>query len=99
MRFCGEYSTRNNPLHNVSTFGLDTRVRKCATVLQDKKVLAKLSANDLVALEAKYSAPCLARLKESNRKAKKTGQALDDRRPSRLRSWIPLLKSYAWSVL
>ena len=67
--------------------------------MQDKKVLAKLSAGDLVALEAKYSAPCLARLRESKRKAKKTGQALDDRRASRSRSWIPLLKSYAWSVL
>ena len=25
--FCGEYSTRNNPLYNVSTFGLDARVK------------------------------------------------------------------------
>ena len=33
--FCGEYSTRKNCLHNVSTFGLDARVRKCATALQD----------------------------------------------------------------
>ena len=28
------YSTRKNCLHNVSTFGLDARVRKCATALQ-----------------------------------------------------------------
>ena len=32
---CGEYSTRKNPLHNVSTFSLDARVRKCATALRD----------------------------------------------------------------
>ena len=31
----GEYSTRKNPLHNVSTFSLDARVRKCATALRD----------------------------------------------------------------
>ena len=58
--FCEEYSTRNNPLHNVSTFGLDVRVKKCAMVLLDEKLLAKLSAGDLVALEAKYHAPCLS---------------------------------------
>ena len=51
--FCEEYSTRNNPLHNVSTFGLDALVRKCAMVLQDEKLLAKLSAGDLLELEAK----------------------------------------------
>ena len=33
--FCGEYSTRKNRLYNVSTFGLDARVRKCAMALQD----------------------------------------------------------------
>ena len=33
--FCGEYSKRKSPLHNVVTFGLDARVRKCATALQD----------------------------------------------------------------
>ena len=33
--FCGEYSTRKNRLHHVSTFGLDARVRKCVTALQD----------------------------------------------------------------
>jgi len=60
--FCEEYSTRNNPLHNVSTFGLDAHVRKCEMVLQDEKLLAQLSAGDLVVLEAKYHTPCLASL-------------------------------------
>ena len=59
---CDECCTRNNPLHNVSTLGLDARVRKCAFALQDEKLLAQLSAGDLVALEAKYHAPCLASL-------------------------------------
>ena len=37
-------------------------MRKCASLLQDEKLLAKLSAGDLVALEAKYHAFCLALL-------------------------------------
>ena len=59
---CDECCSRKNPLHNVSTLGLDARVRKCASVLQDEKLLAKLSAGDLVPLEAKYHASCLALL-------------------------------------
>ena len=47
MLFCGEYSTRNNPLHNVLPFGLDALVRKSATALRDEKFLAKLRAGDL----------------------------------------------------
>ena len=37
----------------------DSRVRECAKTLQDTALLAKLSAGDLVALEAKYHAKCL----------------------------------------
>ena len=59
---CDESSIRNNPLHNVSTLGLDARVRKCALALHEEKLLAKLRAGDLVAQEAKYHAPCLASL-------------------------------------
>ena len=42
-----------DPLRNASTFQLDSRVRKCALELQDDRLLAKLSAGDMVALEAK----------------------------------------------
>ena len=41
---------------------MDARVRECAQTLQDEKLLAKLSAGDLVAQEAKYHAVCLASL-------------------------------------
>lgn len=51
-----------NPLHNVCTFELDARVRKCAFALQDQKLLAKLSAGDLVALEASYHSSCITSL-------------------------------------
>ena len=43
----------------MSTFSLDPRVRQCAYTLQDERLLAKLSAGDLVALEASYHAHCV----------------------------------------
>ena len=51
----------------------------------DEELLAKLSVGDLVALKAKYHAPCLASLykkaeRVKGKKAKKMGQLLDDRR-------------------
>lgn len=51
--FCGK-SAAGDALHNVTTFQLDIRVRQCAHKLQDKSLLAKLSAGDLIAQEAKY---------------------------------------------
>ena len=35
---------KGNTLHNVSTFDLDVRVRQCALKLQDKPLLAEVSA-------------------------------------------------------
>ena len=86
--FCEEYSTRNNPLHIVSTFGLDARVRKCAMVLQDEMLLAKLSTGDLVALEAKYHAPCLASLYKKAERVKEEGE--EDETSPRLPEGIAL---------
>ena len=56
--------------------------RHCRT---DEELLAKLSVGDLVALEAKYHAPCLASLykkaeRVKGKKARKMGQVLNDRR-------------------
>ena len=59
--FCGK-SAAGDALRNVSTLELDIRVRQCAQKLQDKPLLAKLSAGDLIAQEAKYHAQCLASL-------------------------------------
>ena len=47
---------------------------KCAMVLQDEKLLAKLSAGDLVVLEAKYHAPCLAPLYKKAERFKQEGE-------------------------
>ena len=60
--FCDRPGALKNPLHSVCTFGLDARVRKCAFALQDQKLLAKLSAGDLVALEACYHSSCITSL-------------------------------------
>ena len=58
--FCDKCT--DGPLHQVTTFDVDCRVRKCANTLQDSKLLAKLSAGDLIALEARYHARCLVAL-------------------------------------
>ena len=56
--------------------------RHCRT---DEELLAKLSMGDLVVLETKYHAPCLASLykkaeRVKGKKARKMGQVLNDRR-------------------
>ena len=62
--FCGQDSSKEQ-LHEASTIGddsVDDHVRKCAAQLGDKQLLAKLSAGDLVAQEAKYHCKCLVSL-------------------------------------
>ncbi|CAC5372616.1 unnamed protein product [Mytilus coruscus] len=46
-------------LRETATYAIDNRVRKYAQKLQDTAFLAKVSAGDLVAQEAKYHAKCL----------------------------------------
>ena len=58
--FCGESGTET--LHGVATYQVDTRVRKCAALVGDNELLARLSMGDMVALEAKYNSKCLLAL-------------------------------------
>ena len=58
--FCEESTSES--LRQACTFQLDQRVRECATELQDMKLISKLSEGDMVAIEAKYHARCLANL-------------------------------------
>lgn len=60
--FCAKPGTAGKSLCKASTFGMDVRVRQCAVKLQDKELLAKLSAGDLIAQDAKYHLPCLVSL-------------------------------------
>src|SRR5207244_4765802 len=49
-------------LHEVSTYNIDTNVRRCALELEDTALLAKLAAGDMIAIEAKYHQNCLRSL-------------------------------------
>ncbi len=59
MFFCDEVGD-SSELHSVSTF--DVEVRNRAHLLNDGKLLAKLYAGDLIAMEAKYQTKCLVAL-------------------------------------
>ena len=63
-------------LHDAATFQLDKRVCTSASLLQDTELLWRLSAGDMVALEAKYHTRCLVGLYNRARKANLEG--LDD---------------------
>ena len=77
--FCGNGASDKKQLHDVATFGLDKRVRESALELQDEKLLAKLSAGDLVAQEAKYHASCLVALyNNAHTSAQKAAQDSND---------------------
>jgi len=49
----------NKILWSVHTTEVNTRVLKCATILNDTMLLAKLAGTDLISLEAKYHNKCL----------------------------------------
>lgn len=50
--FCDNAS---GTLYEASTFNMGARVRKCAIQLQDRVLLAKLSASDLISQETLYN--------------------------------------------
>ena len=58
-------------LRLASTLKLDKKVRECAILLNDSKLIAKLSTGDLIAVEAKYHAACLVKLYNRARQLKK----------------------------
>ena len=70
----GKFLTRK-----ASTFGLDMNVWKAAMKLQDKSLLAKLSAGDLIALNALYHLNCLTSLYNRARKTKLSEDSYRDR--------------------
>ena len=46
-------------LRKASTLGLEKRVRDCAYLIGDKRLLCKLSLDDMVAIDAIYHCACL----------------------------------------
>ena len=75
--FCGKFAA-GDALRNASTFDIDIHVRQCALKLQDKPLLAKLSAGDLIAQEAKYHPQCLTSLYNKARDKKAPESNVDD---------------------
>ncbi len=57
-------------LSKASTFGIDVNVQQCALKLEDKQLLAKLSAGDLIAQDAQYHPQCLVSLYNRARETK-----------------------------
>ena len=68
--FCGKAASAGKSLCKASTFGVDIKVRQCAIKLQDKKLLAKLSAGDLIAQDTQYHLQCLVSLYNRARETK-----------------------------
>ncbi|KAK1876983.1 Lipoprotein-releasing system ATP-binding protein LolD [Dissostichus eleginoides] len=65
-------------LHNSSTYNIHTNVRKCALELEDTVLLAKLAAEDMIAIEDKYHHHCLRSLYNRARQAAPKGNERDD---------------------
>jgi len=47
------------PLHSAATENIDTTIRECATEFRNRKLLAKLAAGDVIALDAVHHLTCL----------------------------------------
>jgi hypothetical protein len=60
--FCTE-GNEVEQLHNFSTFDADIGVRAMVTELQDSELLSRISAGDLIAIEAKYHRKCFVSLR------------------------------------
>ena len=64
--FCNESSTaEKGPLHLVQSYRLDQRVRRCANMLEDSLLHAKLQNGDMIAQDAVYHKACLSNLYRS----------------------------------
>ena len=60
--YCTTETNAENPLRQVMTKQLDSRLREYAKVLEDDQLIRRLSAADLIAQEAKYHDRCVLNL-------------------------------------
>ena len=67
--FCG---TKEGELREAMTMQVNKRINECAKTISDKKLLAKLSAGDVIAQELKYHPACLVALYNEERACLKT---------------------------
>ena len=75
--FCG-HPGDSAELHEASTLELDRGVRKSAAIIEDTRLLGKLSNGDMIALECKNHAKCLAALYNKARAAEKCKETESD---------------------
>ena len=59
---CDQVGDASATLHKAITSKLTQSVSQCSLQLQDQKLIAKFSADDLVAQQAKYHSACLGKL-------------------------------------
>lgn len=69
-------------VHKALTFGLDSRVRHCATVVNDKNLLKKLAFGDMIATDAVYHNKCFQKLYRQAAKAEASES--DDKQNGRI---------------
>ena len=67
--FC-ELGDSPQNLHLASTLEVDEKVKACASLVNDTKLIAKLGSRDMVATDAKYHLKCLVSLYNKARKQK-----------------------------
>ena len=80
--FCAEVNNIKE-LRKASTQGLDQKVKECAQVLGDKRLLVKLSAGgDMIAMEAVYHRACLLGSTEKPKLLEVTQQKIRQHRSS-----------------
>ena len=64
--FCGDSSdSAKGPLHLVQSFQLNQRARRCANLLEDSYLHAKLQNGDMITQDAKYHRNSLSKLYSS----------------------------------
>ena len=72
--FCGK-GWNAGTLHETSTYGIDSNIRKCVLQLQDEKMLAKLSVGgDVMAHDLQYHLLCLQAYYRKAESVKKAGR-------------------------
>ena len=78
--FCDSPSTTKNPLHLVQSFRLDRCVRRCANLLKDNLLHAKLQNGDMIAQDAMYHKSCLNNLYKKESEKQLEGHYSDEER-------------------
>ena len=61
--FCEKGTDKDNPLHHVSSYDMDTGLKNMVSELQDTQLLARIVGSDLMAMDATYHLTCLTHLR------------------------------------